>query len=418
VKPVAIVDVGTNDYLSRMYFGPLVTYMQDHGIRATIGSSEDGIHDSIVIIHGDLLSPERILTIKNSSNLLISFDINDSSYFSSAYQGSGETSLIDLFFKVSGIPKTNFTEELNIDRNFRIFATQHQYLPTEDWPAFEALKPKIRPLPYVLWNPLVGQGPVRPYSQRSGKVLIRGGAHFWRVVLFLRLVQQGLDDERCRFATDAYFHDSMIERFRFCGPCIKEKRQYGKTRYDANHDIQHCKSPVMWGTPGEFFGGPAFGRHEFGHWNNRCPASFVWLAKEYERCRGPLNSNVERALNGSMTPLNEFVNDLQGAAYAADFKWINTVNVPPRFFEAASVGTVNFYPKRTADQDYWPPMEEGVHYATFPNNMEQFDLPNENQWSAISTNAKELYESHIRGSHYAVSDRLLAYILQGIEEIA
>jgi hypothetical protein len=419
MKPVAIVDIGSNDYLSSMYLGPLARYMGDNGIPVTVGSNEDGIHDSIVIIHGDLLSPERILAIKNNNNLLVSFDINDSSYFSSAYQGSPETAMVDLFFKVSGIPKTNYTEELNIDRNFRIFGTQHQYLPEADWPAFEALKPKIRPLPYVLWTPLVGSGPTRPYNQRSGKVLIRGGNHFWRVVLFLRLVQQGLDDERCRFATDAYFTDSMIERFRFCQPCIQEKRQYGKTRYNEDHDIQHCKSPVMWGTPGEFFGGPAFGRHEFGHWNNRCPASFMWLSKEYERCRGPLNSNVERALNGSMAPFNEFVNDIQSAAYYADYKWVNTINTPPRFWEAASCGTVNFYPERTDDQEYFPAIQKNIHYLTFPNDMTNLNLDGVSQhtWTEISNNAKDVYETWIRGDRYVVSTNLLRHIVEQIEAI-
>ena len=133
MKPVCIVDTGSNDYLSRMYLGPLACYMGDNGIRVTVGSSEDDIHDSIVVIHGDLLSPERILSIKNNSNLLVSFDINDSSYFSSAYQGSAKAAMVDLFFKVSGVPKTNFTEELNIDLNFRIFGTHSRYLPDGDW---------------------------------------------------------------------------------------------------------------------------------------------------------------------------------------------------------------------------------------------------------------------------------------------
>lgn len=419
MKPVVIHDQGSNEYASRMYFTPMAAYMRDNGIDVTHTAGPPEHHaNSIVIVHGDLLSPERILAIKNNNNQLISFDINDSSYFSSAYQGSPETAMVDLFLKVSGIPKTNFTEELNIDRNFRIFATQHRYLPDEDWIAFEALKPRIKPLPYVLWTPLVGSGPAKPYSQRSGKVLIRGGNHFWRVVLFFRLMQQGLDDDKCRFATAAYFTDSMIERFRYCGPCIEEHRRLGKTSYDTAHDIQNCKSPVMWGTQGEFFGGPAFGRNEFGHWNNRCVASFMWLAKEYERCRGPLNKNaLERALNGSMTPLNEFVNDLRGAGYYADLKWCNTINIPPRFWEAASCGTVNLYPERTNDQDYWPPMQAGVHYATFKNDMTEFAPPNEAEWTEISNNAKDLYEEWIRNGRYAISENLLRHIVEQIEII-
>lgn len=410
MKPVYIVDQGSNDYLSRMYLNPLCAYMRDNGIEATVDVDFINKRDSIFIIHGDLLSPERILRIKNSSNTLISFDINDSSYFSSAYQGSPETAVVDLFFKVSGVPKTNYTEELNIDRNFRIFGTQHQYLPEADWPAFEALKPKIKPLPYVLWTPIVGSGPTRPAKDRTGKVIIRGGAHFWRVVLFLRLVQQGLNDLKSSFSTEAYFNNSMIERFRFCQSCIRERQSTGRCSYGTTPDIQNCRSPVMWGTEGEFFGGPAFGRNEFGHWNNRCPHSFFWLAKEYERCRGPLNNMVEKALNGAMYPINEFVNDLSCASYTADVKWLQTIYAPPRFWEAASVGTVNLYPKRTSDQDYFPVMEEDTHYITFPNDMTSFPEVSLDKWEYVSHNALNLYSDWIRGDRYAISTNLLKYI--------
>lgn len=421
MRLIQIIDPApvTNEYLTTMYLRPLFSYCADNGIPIKYSDSIASTENCIALIHGDRLSPELIVQLKNQNCSICSLDINDSSYFSSAYQGSPETAMVDLFFKVSGIPKTNYTEELNIDRNFRIFATQHRYLPDDDWSAFSLLKPKIKPLPYVLWTPLVGQGPTRPCSQRSGKVIIRGGAHFWRVVLFLRLVQQGLNDLKSSFSTEAYFNGSMIERFRFCQSCIRERQSTGRCSYSTTPDVQNCKSPVIWGTPGEFFGGPAFGRNDFGHWNNRCPHSFFWLAKEYERCRGPLNNCVEKALNGSMYPINEFVNDLSGAAYTADLKWLNTIYAPPRFWEAASLGTVNFYPKRTADQDYFPVMEEDVHYITFPNDMTNLNLDGISQhtWAEISNNAKNLYETWIRGDKYVVSTNLLRHITEQIESI-
>jgi hypothetical protein len=410
---IHIYDGKSNEYLSRMFYEPLLSYLNRGGQRARMCDDPAAIKDSMVVMHGDLLSPDRILQIKNNENKLVVFDINDSSYFSSAYQGSPETDLIDLIFKISGVPKYNECVDVSIDRSFRILTSGVKYLPDEAYERFKSNQHKIRPLPYVLWNALVPPSPgaLPSYSDRSGKVLVRGGNHFWRVVTFFRLVQDGLNDENCAFATDAYFQDWMEERFKYCESCITEYRANRKTLYSSEHDHRHCKSPASWGVSGEMYGGPLFGRNEFGYWNNRCPASFIWLAKEFEKFRGPLDQpKIERALSGKMVAGHEFANQLSRASFYADYKWINTINTPPRFWEAASTGAVNFYPERTDDQYYFPYIEKDVHYLTFPNDLSSFPMPSQSHWEDVSRAAKDLYETFIRGTEYAISNTLLNYM--------
>lgn len=422
---IHIVDYKSNEYLTKMWFVPLLKYLVDQGVAVALCSDVTTIRDSIVIIHGDKLSPERISELKNNGNKIVCFDINDSSYFSSAYHNSSETDFIDLIFKVSGIPRTNYTLDPSIDRNFAITSSEVNYLPENEWDNFKRIKDsgKIKPLPYVLWTPLNSSGEaLRPYNARSGKALVRGGNHFWRVVLFFRLMQEGLDDPNSQFSTSAYFKESMEERFKYCESCIAEKNTYGKTHYATEHDHKRCKSPATWGVSGEMFGGPAFGRNEFGYWNNRCPASFFWLAKEYEKTRGPLNQHaLEHALNGDMQPFRDFSRDLSSATFFADLKWLNTIYAPPRFWEAAAVGTVNLLPRRTDDQEYFPIIEKDVHYITYPEDLSNFeDLKglSQDRWEDISKASKDLYETWIRGTKYAISENLLKHIKDSIMEVA
>lgn len=412
-------DEDSNEYLSRMFWKPLVQYSADIGLPINRVEEIDTAKNSVVLIHGDKLSPERIRRLAERNNIIVCFDINDSSYLSSAYVNSPEQHLLSLIFKVSGVPKQNEVNEVNLDRNFRIQISREKYLPDPQWEQFQKLKPIIKPLPYVLWEPLVGPNEsIVPQASRSGKVLIRGGNHFWRVVLAFRLMQEGLLDERSEFHTAAYFSPTMEKRFQYCDSCKAERSQHGRSLYDAPVRRSECTSPVTgWEIPGEFFGGPMFGRHEHGWWNNKCPHSFMFLAKEYERCRGPLDHPfLERLFNGDVRPKNEFIWDLSHASYAADLKWLLTINFPPRFWEAASLGTPSLYAKRCEDQDYWPPVNEGEHYLTFQEDMEEFNFQGKD-WNAVSRAVKASYEANMRGTEYAISTPLLQHMMTAIRDI-
>lgn len=413
-----IHDEQSNDYLSKLYWQPLL----DYDSRFSRINTTDGVANSVILLHGDKLKPERIERLKFLGNRIISFDINDSSYLSSAHANTPEQHEIDLIFKVSGVPKQNEIAETNLDGDFRILVSREKYLPDEQWAKFELLRSRIRPLPYVLWHPLTpSQAPVVPHSQRNGKVLLRGGNHFWRVILAFRLMQDGLLDERSEFATAARFTSNMERRFQYCEACKTEKVEHGRSLYDAPPRKEGCTSPVAnWGEDGSFFGGPMFGRREFGKWNNVCPNSYMWLARQFEARCGPLDAPfLEKLFNGDMRPDHEFVQDLSHASYAGDFKWLNTVNLPPRFWEAASVGTPSLYAARTANQDYWPHVEAGVHYATFREDMTTFDIRDVSpqDWSEMSRAVKDLYETKMRGTNHAISNDLLKYMVEGIESV-
>lgn len=416
-----IQDGRQNDYLSKMFFEPLRAYLRDRGFDIEYAPPGEDLEDCVAIVHGDAMSQGQIERLKNGKCRVVIFDINDSSYLSSSYIHTDGQNLVDLIFKVSGVPRQNEINETNLDRNFQIKISREKYLPDAQWAQFEAIRHKIRPLPYVLWRPIVGPGEaVVPHDQRSGKVLIRGGNHFWRVILFLRLMQDGLLDERSEFHTSAYFSPAMEQRFQFCDGCKLERQENGRSLYDARERKAECRSPVTgWGLDGEFFGGPMYGRHEHGYWNNRCPHSFFWLARQFERHRGPLDRDfIERAFAGDMRPLPEFVRDLGHASFAGCAKWLNTINLPPRFWEAASLGTPSFYMARTADQDYWPPVERDVHYYAYDENMERFDIGMipPAHWTEVSKAVKDLYETKIRGTQYPISNALLEHMKTQIEE--
>lgn len=410
-----------NEYLTKMFFGPIRSYFRDLG--APVDECADIISqkNSIVLMAGDHLSDGLILAIKNNGNRLIVFDINDSSYISSTYCVGLNIPLIDLIFKISGLPKKNETQEPSIGPDFEITTSTVKYLPDKKWEDFKALRlaGKVLPLPYVLWSPLSAENaPVKTFSQRSGKVLISGGNHFWRVILFFKIMQRGMEDAASHFATRDYFREDMQERFRYCQACRNERLSHGRALYHGHSDRSRCNSPAQWGGDEDICGGPVYDKSPFGSWNNRCPTSFFWLAKQYEKHRGPLNNQiVERVLNGSYKPHGEFVADLSSASYYADYKWLNTIYTPPRFWEAASQGTVNFYPERTDDQEYFPALIKGEHYHAFPDDFSQFEanLP-EDQWDHISQSSKRLYEEWIRGTSHAISTNLLEHIRGAILE--
>lgn len=420
---VRIFDENSNQYLSEMFFRPLEAYCRDRGM--DIARTSDPLQEQgkIILAHGDRCPPERILQFKERNKLVI-FDINDSSYFSSSYTNTPAQHEIDLIFKISGVPKRNLIKETNLTREFNVVLSDERFLPDEQWEEFNKIRMagKIKSLPYVLWHD--ANRASRPNrGDRSGRVMVRGGNHFWRVVLFLHLLKDGILDYQSSFITEPYFQPWMEKRFMFCDECIQERNVNGRALFDAPLRHKSCTNPATcWHMEGEMFGGPMYGKHEHGWWNNRCPHSFFHLAKEFERCKEVAldHAMIERALNGRHVSQEDFFNDLGRTSFYADLKWLNTINLPPRFWEAASVGTPSLYAKRVSDQDYWPKVEEDVHYYTYPEDMSSFgtSLIPQAHWNEVSRAVRDIYETKIKGTQYAVSNALLEHMTQSILEIA
>lgn len=414
MKPIVLYDPEPvhNDYLSRIYFDSLHAYARDSAQSIPKIASIQDVGGCTIITHGDHLTPETIRGLKGRDNKIIAFDINDSSWLIRYYCFAEEVTLIDKIYKFAGIQKFNEARDFSIDSDFNVSLVEKQFLPEESWERYYnmALTGRLSSLPYVPWASLPPQTP-RPFSQRSNKILIRGGAHFGRFLLFLFLLSKGQAHESSSFISEPYFRRECAEQFRFCEECIAEKERTGKSPHDSN--IQgRCTSPATWGGVLDL-AAP-------GLWNNKCPKSFFWLADQFSKRHGPINTALlEQSLNGLHERQDAFSRTIGNAVGYGDLKWLYSVYAPPRFWEAASLRTVNYLPARTNDQTYFPHMEEGKHYLTFREDFRDFDATIDPlQFFTITDNANRLYEEWIRGAKYRLSTKLLEKIYDEIKDVA
>lgn len=104
----------------------------------------------------------------------------------------------------------------------------------------------------------------------------------------------------------------------------------------------------------------------------------------------------------------------------ADFKWIFSIYAPPRFWEGAEAHTVNLVPERMNDQEFFPVIQEDVHYVTFKedfSNLKEVCSISQEKFEFVTHNCFELYKKWIQKKEdYRVSPSLLAHILQEIEQ--
>lgn len=415
MKPLALYDPHPprNDYLSRIYFDSIQNYSNDHGYRIPQISSLTDVRDCTVLIHGDYLTPEMILRLKENGNKIVSFDINDSSWLMGSYRGKPECTAIDLIYKVAGIQKKNVCQDYRIDSDFNFSLVDVPFESEANWKIYSQMAESgiLRSLPYVPWQHYE-PGPLKPFSERSGKIICRGGNHFARFMVFLHLMMHGKADNLCSFVTEPYFSDTMNPDFRYCDSCRAEHKQHGKSRDMMVLDNSQCKSPAPW-----------FGNLDFSNpnlWNNRCPRSFFWLADKFNDRYGAKDVPfVERVLNGSFEDPETFTKALSQATGYTDLKWIYSIYAPPRFWEAANTGTVNFLPARTNDQTYFPHIEEGKHYLTFREDFRDFRPEiSEAEFVKIITNCRDIYEAWIKPGKYKIHENLVKKIFEECEGVA
>lgn len=412
MKPLVLYDPIRNEYLSKMYFSSLGIH---NSSLVRIANLEE-THNATILTNGDFLKPELIVRLKNQNCTLIAFDINDHSSLSDSYRYEPELSLIDLIFKVGGIQKQNESHDLSIDQDFNFTLKSLSFLTEDAWNRYKALSDASRllSLPYVPWVHL--DAPQRSYEQKSGHVLVRGGNHFYRFMVFLNLLKIGGADARSSFVTADYFRRDMNPQFKNCESCIQEKES-DRAKFSQLTERGQCTSPAEWG------GEKAVGleSHQTANrWNNRCPRSFFWLTQKFEERHGSVDhSLVEQALNGRFEPDHQFLESLSQATFYTDLKWIFSIYAPPRFWEAAKSRTINFLPRRTNEQSYFPHIEEGTHYQTFLEDFTDFNPQADEQvWRQITDNCREAYEGWILPGHMPISERLCRHIFTQIERVA
>jgi hypothetical protein len=401
---------GSHDFLTKFWFRALLNCLMDMGVPVKLIANLDQAQSDTVVTDCDFLDPQTVNRLKNNGCKVVGFNMVDSSYLSQACR---ENPLhIDLIFSLTGIQKTNVGQEFIIDKEFNVTLEDREFLPPEQWERFDQMRREGRllSLPYTHWEapPAV---PRPTWEDRANTVLIRGGAHFRRVVLALFLIRAGRLDSRSGFPLKDYFAETMNPQFRFCKEC--QLNYWGEQRY-RHHEVtkrpNECNSPAVWG--GELDLG------NMGHWNNRCPASFYWLARKFSERHGEVSPTaLETIFNAKWESPETALRMLSQVRFTSDLKWLHSIYAAQRFWDAASVGTVNLLPSRTNDQEYFPHIADGEHYLTFKEDFTDLEQPMEiskELHEHIAANCYNLYSQWIRPDKYLVNTNLLQWVIYRI----
>lgn len=411
-----------NGYLSEMYFDSIRNWCNDSNIPISQLTELKGCKNKTILAHGEWLTPSTIIKLRDSGNKIISFDINDSSHLMDEYRNDKEFAFINLIFKVSGIQKENINSVMKVDEEFNFVTEEKKFMSDSFWNIYHLmhLNGSLQSLPYVPWKHL--DGPKRSYSERSSKALFRGGNHFYRFIAFLYSVKSGIADPRSSFSTYDRFTNQMPEQFRYCDSCCDNFRRNGKVLWQGGGRPSMCKSPAEWGSELDFSG------DAWGLWNNKCPRSFLWLVEQFEKKYGPVDREIIlKALSGKHDSEEVHAEAIAQSSFYCDLKWWPSIYVPPRFWEAAGLGTINLLPARANEQEYFPAMALGVHYHSFEENFSDFDFcdsnsfpefMNEVEFQYVSQNAMDLYDGWVRPGKYRISERLCRHIINEIEKVS
>lgn len=404
---IVIYDPRTSQhqYLTEMYFAPMIQYASRNQIVIKDASSLSEIKNSTVLALADHLNPFHIDTLKNNGNKIVGFSVTDSSWVSQCCREGVHLQKIDLMFMLTGIQKVNHGMEMIVKPDFTIGVEPRQFLPDEDWGVFNAMREagRLQSLPYVHWErqPSV-EG--RPYSTRNQQALIRGGHHMRRFILALKLLEIDKLDCNSGFVTEPYFQDSMNPQFRYCDSCRAEWKH--RRKYPSGNPTSHsCTNPMA----------RPLDLSDLGAWNNRCPQSFYDVAN----ILGVPPAKAESLLNARWLTQQQHLEMLARITFTADLKWLFSIYAAQRFWDAASVGCINLLPSRTADQDYFPKMEAGVHYELFDEHLNSLQgdcIITGAGYDGIAPNAKALYDEWMRPTDYSINTNLLIHIFAKIEE--
>jgi len=387
---------------------------EDCLVKTTLNNIKNGI----VIAHGEELTPAIIYNLKEQGNKIVSFDINDSSTFTYTYCNDPSISQIDLIFKISGLQNSRFGQEFILEDDLSYSSETRQFMNEWQWDVYCKMREenRIHSLPYILWKDFPGHK--WSYYQKKKKVLIRGGNHFYRYLLFLNLLKHNLCDESSGFPIGDYYLPNMSTQYRFCETCIEEFQKNGRLSYAYFKRNKHtCNNPyINWQ---EKPLPPGFFHTDVGQWNNRCAPLFYFLADKIVEKHGEIDRRIlEESLNTPYYHGDEFTRIASTYSIFGDFKWIFSIYAPPRFWEAASLSAVNLLPKRTNEQEYFPEIKEGEHYITFKEDFsdikEVVESITEVDYNRITDNCLDHYHMWIKPGRLPVSVNLLKHMTEKI----
>lgn len=405
---------GANEYVSKMFFDPMMQYGRRNG-------HEIGFADQLIpeigctfICNADHLNAEIIAWFYANEVPLIAFSCIDSAYLSESLRTIPQARYIKKIFMVSGVQNTNTSNATVFHEDGTLTAEPRRFLPDDLWETFDSMRQegRLQSLPYVPWRRLNPPAAL-PFDQKRPTILWRGGNHFLRVLGYYMSLARGCADPMCAFHTFHYFMDEMNPQFRYCDTCRKKFKENGN-RFPLDKVVTYsdCTSPAMNETA-------PFICFKSGLWNNRCPATFNLLAAIFENVHGKIDhGTIEGAMNARPDPNDGHMNAINGARFYGECKWEFSINMPQRFWEAASVGTVNLLPARSADQDYFPVLKAGEHFSTFNDDMSNLGLTDcsTEYFQGIADNARAAYREWMEPTDHAISSNLLRHIFDQILE--
>ncbi len=398
-----------HDYVSKMYFDPMLEFAQDNGMDVQRASNLVPTTGVGMICDADYLTPQVILHFKENDCQLFGFSCIDSAYLPEVLRYSPDMLMVNRLFMVSGVPAKNFSNATLIDGQFNIATEKRKYLPDDAWSNFDFMRERgaIQSLPYLIWNRI----PIpqrRSFEDLRPSILFRGGAHFLRVIAFFMALKNGCADEESGFWLRDYFREDMNPQFRYCDECRREFAFHGMYPLGVGTGDE-CKSIAKWGDELDL--------SNPGVWNNRCPKSYYWLAEQFAARHGAIDMDkLCRAMNFESAPEEQHRRTVGSTRFYADCKWEFSIYAAQRFWEAASVGTINLLPRRANDQDYFPAMRDGEHYMTFSDDLSDVsaDISKE-QFEHVSENAYQLWKKWIKPDKYITNTNLLQHIFDTIQ---
>lgn len=388
---------GRNDYLTKLYFGPLRLYI------GTSSTTEqlNNIKNVTLICSADHLNAETVRILKENNNTIVGFSITDSSYISEPCRHADVLKHIDIMFVLTGIQRFNHGFEFTF-QDGAIKLVSKQFLSDEDWGQFCLMRSqgRLHSLPYVPWEPIPDYFR-QPWRARSQKVLMRGGHHMRRFILALEFWKRDLLDVNSGFCSVPYFMDEMRDDFKYCQHCRSIwKANHRKYPFLTTERPDECTNP-MWTKNG-------LDLSDLGQWNNRCPQSFYAFSESI----GIPRYEAEALLNASWLHTHEYMALLSRITFTSDLKWLFSIYAAQRFWDAAAMGCINLLPSRTNDQEYFPPMDDGIHYLTFKEDCSTLQAEvDESTYDSISEDARDLYERWIQPSEFRTNSNLLQHIL-------
>lgn len=399
-----------NEYASRMFLEPLRAYASTVDIGIEEVSDMATVRNSTVVLLTDHLTEGRIYMLKENGNKIVGINVTDSSYISQGIRYATSLPLMDLIFMVSGVQRENMDYDFRVTEDFEVETFEKPFLEHEAWITFRSManSGRLQSLPYVPWTP-IPLGRNEPWAKRSQKTILRGGGHSRRFLLALMLGRIDKLDPNSGFVLGPYFADDMNPAFRYCDSCLADFKKHHHAR--RLPPAAECNSP-------------AFVRHDeemgylmenLGHWNNRCPRSFYWMAEQVNKRYGGVDmAIVEKMLNARWLHPNEHMAMLRRILFTSDVKWMHSIYQPQRYWEAAAAGCVNILPDRVRSQSYFPDTKPGEHYLVFEEPFKNLPLAfslDEGPYREISEANQDLFEQWIQPTEFKTNTRLLAYMI-------